>query len=377
MKRIYLDNAATTMMHPDVVKVMTDCMLANYGNPSSTHSFGRNAKAIIENSRKKIAHILKVKTNELVFTSGGTEADNLILKNAVSHLGVQHIITSPVEHHAVLKTVMSLKNTHLKVSLVNILDNGGIDYEHLETLLNKHSNTKTLISLMYVNNEIGTILDIQKVVDLKQQYQALFHTDAVQAVGHFDLDLQSLGVDFLVASGHKFHGPKGVGFAYFKNGTGILPEILGGEQERGTRAGTENTAAIQGMEKALSLCTENLTSHVKHLKAIKQYFIEQIEIHIPSVVFNGDSNNLATHSFVIANIRLPKNLPMLLFQLDLKGIAVSGGSACQSGAHKGSHVLQAFLDDNAQQLTSLRVSFSKFTTLADVGVFVSTLKEII
>ena len=369
MKRVYLDNAATTPMLDEVKKVMIHTMDETFGNPSSTHAHGRSAKATIENARKSVAHILKCTTSEIVFTAGGTEADNLIIKNAVYHLGVKHIITSKIEHHAVLHTVDFLAKKGIVVSYVNILDNGTVDYHHLELLL-QNTTDKTLISLMHVNNEIGTILDLNTVVDLKTKYNALFHSDTVQSVGHFDIDLSVLNIDFITASAHKFHGPKGVGFAFFRKGTGIQPEILGGEQERGTRAGTENTVGIVGMEKALSICTKNLDKDILYLKNLKQHFITQLVSKVPSVKFNATSGdtNLSTHT--VTNIQFDKDLPMLLFQLDLKGISVSGGSACQSGSNKGSHVLQSFLSDAEQINTSVRVSFSKLTTQEEVDVFV-------
>ena len=375
MKQVYLDNAATTPMLPEVIKVMVQSMNTTFGNPSSTHAFGRSAKAVVENARKQIAKHLQCTTSEIVFTSGGTEADNLILKNAVYHLGVTHIITSKIEHHAVLHCVEFLAKKGITISYVNTLVDGTIDYNHLETLL-ANSNQKTLISLLHVNNEIGTILDLEKVIALKQQYNALFHSDTVQSVGHFNIDLSILDIDFIAVSAHKFHGPKGIGFAFFRKGTAIQPEILGGEQERGTRAGTENTPAIVGMQTALTLCLRNLNEDIAYLKTIKDYFINQIQTQIPTVNFNGVSNNTNLSTHTVVNVRFNKDLPMLLFQLDLKGIAVSGGSACQSGAHKGSHVLQSFLNNADQQNTSIRFSFSKLTTQEELDYVIKELVKL-
>ena len=369
MKRVYLDNAATTPMLPEVVEAMVQTMNVTFGNPSSTHAFGRSAKAVIENARKNIAKLLHCTTSEIVFTSGGTEADNFILKNAVHHLGVQHIVTSALEHHAVLHTVDFLATKGVQISYVNTRENGTIDYNHLEEIL-RNSTQKTLISLMHVNNEIGTILDLPRVIALKKQYNALFHSDTVQSIGHFEMDLTTLDIDFITAAAHKFHGPKGIGFAFFRKGTAIAPEILGGEQERGARAGTENTAAIVGMEKALSVCVQNLTQDVAYLKELKEYFISTFTTKIPTAKFNGISGDVNQSTHTVINIQFDKDLPMLLFQLDMKGIAVSGGSACQSGSNKGSHVLQSFLNDAEQQNTSVRVSFSKLTTKEEVDYFV-------
>ncbi|MDO3695899.1 cysteine desulfurase family protein [Wenyingzhuangia sp. chi5] len=376
MKRVYLDNAATTPMLPEVITVMTESMNTHFGNPSSTHAFGRSAKAVVENARKNIAKHLQCTTSEIVFTSGGTEADNFILKNAVHHLGVQHIVTSTLEHHAVLHTVDFLVTKGIQISYVNTLENGTIDYAHLEEIL-ANSTQKTLISLMHVNNEIGTILDLSKVIALKKQYQALFHSDTVQSIGHFEIDLSALEIDFITAAAHKFHGPKGIGFAFFRKGTGIHPEILGGEQERGSRAGTENTAAIVGMEKALSICVQNLAHDVAYLKDLKQYFISTLSTKVPNIKFNGVSGELDKSTHTVVNIQFNKDLAMLLFQLDMKGIAVSGGSACQSGSNKGSHVLQSFLSDEAQQNTSVRVSFSKLTTKEEVDSFMEEIVGVV
>ncbi len=373
MKRVYLDNAASTPMFPEVIDVMMQTLTASFGNPSSIHSFGRSAKAMIENARKKIAKNLHCTTSELVFTSGGTEANNLILKNAVYHLDVKHIITTSIEHHAVLHTITFLEKKGIQVSYVNITNNGTIDYVHLEKLL-ANSQQKTLISLMHVNNEIGTILDLEKVIILKNKYQALFHSDTVQSIGHFNINLSDSEIDFITAAAHKFHGPKGIGFAFFRKGTAIFPEILGGEQERGTRAGTENIGAIVGMEKALSMCIDHLKEDLNYLKNIKDYFINSIKNKYPSIKFNGVSNDLTKSTHTVVNIQFPKELPMLLFQLDLKGIAVSGGSACQSGSNKGSHVLQSFLSESEQINTSIRFSFSKLTTKDDIDYTLEQLK---
>jgi len=376
MNNIYLDNAATTPMFPEVCELMFKSMHTTFGNPSSTHSFGRKAKAAVESARKSIAKHLGGTTSEFVFTSGGTEAINLILNNAVYHLGVKHIITSKIEHHAVLYTVQALEEKGVKVSYVDVLNNGTLCMEHLENILEQHS-TNTLISLMHVNNEIGTILDLKKVIAFKKKYKTLFHTDTVQSIGHFKINLSILDIDFLTASAHKFHGPKGVGFAFFRKGTAIQPQVLGGEQERGTRAGTENVAAIVGMEKALSISLQNLEQDLCYLKQLKSYFIKQIKADIPQVLFNGVSDNLTKSSHTIVNVLFPKTLSMLLFQLDLKGISVSGGSACQSGSHKGSHVLQTFLSDNNQEKTSVRFSFSTLNTKENIKDTLSVLRHLI
>ena len=277
MLHIYLDNAATTPILPEVIEEVTKSMETTFGNPSSTHQFGRSAKSKVENARKSIAKSLNVRSGEIIFTAGGSEADNLILINAVENLNVKRIISSKIEHHAVLHTIQNLKKTSkIDVDYVDLDENGEVDYHHLEELLNQ-SDVKTLVSLMYVNNEIGNLLDILKVSDLCKKYNALFHSDTVQGIGHFEMDLQKKPIDFCVASAHKFHGPKGVGFAYIKKGFNVMPMLIGGEQEKGERAGTENVHGIIGMEKALSIALKNLENDTTYIQNLKDYFITQLE----------------------------------------------------------------------------------------------------
>ena len=378
MKKVYLDNAATTPMYDEVISEMLLSMRTVFGNPSSSHSIGRSAKAVVENSRKYIAKVLKVSASEIIFTSGGTEANNLILRNAVTNLGVKRIISSKIEHHAVLNTIQHLKKEfNLKVDFVSFDSNGQIDLSELRNLLADNSEEKTLVSLMHVNNEIGSILPLKKVAVICKEYQAYFHSDTVQSIGHFDLDLQDVPVDFITASAHKFHGPKGIGFAFFRKGLGIQPMIFGGEQEKGARAGTEAVHLILGMEIALFMSVLNLQLDIAHIKNIKSNFITQLKEAVPSVNFNVASNCLEKSTHTVINVRFAKEIPMLLFQLDLKGIAVSGGSACQSGANKGSHVLQEFLSVEDAKKTSVRFSFSKFTTLEEISHAISVLKELV
>ncbi|WP_139958177.1 cysteine desulfurase family protein [Flavicella sediminum] len=375
MRKVYLDNAATTPMYDEVIAEMTNSMKTMYGNPSSTHQFGRTAKSAIENARKTIANLLKVSASEIIFTSGGSEADNLILNNAVVNLGVTQIITSKIEHHAVLKTVNELHLLHkVKISFVDIDEKGTVDLVHLRSLL-ADENHKSLVSLMFVNNEIGNILDVKKVATICKEYKAFFHSDAVQAIGHLPVDLEELAVDFVAASAHKFHGPKGVGFAYFKKGMGVKPMLFGGEQEKGARAGTEAVHSILGMEKALKMSLENLTEDSLYLENLKSDFLVNLQKEIPSVKFNGLSGDVSKSTSTIVNVQLPKEYAFLLFHLDMKGIAVSGGSACQSGSNKGSHVLNTILSETEAIHTSLRFSFSKFTKQEDLQYVIAALKE--
>ena len=379
MSSIYLDNAATTQVRDEVIDTITSVLKTNYGNASSTHGFGRSSKSIIESCRKRIASHFNALASEIVFTSGGTEADNLVLQSAVKDLKVTHIITSKIEHHAVLHTVEQLeKDYKIKVSYVSILFDGTIDYDSLKDLL--ESTEKTLVSLMHINNEIGTILELKKVADLCKSKDALFHSDSVQSVGHYHLDLQTTPIDFLAASAHKFHGPKGIGFVYIRKNSGLKPLIHGGTQERGVRAGTESIHDIVGLDTSLAIAYENLEAEMIHIKALKLYFIEQLKKTIVGVKFNGCCSDSEKSTYTLVNVCLPvseANAPMFLFQLDLKGIACSKGSACQSGSDKGSHVLSQILSEADLKKPSIRFSFSIYNTKEEIDTVVETLKTLI
>jgi cysteine desulfurase len=378
MKSIYLDNAATTPIDQAVIDVMCQSMLHNNGNPSSIHQFGRKAKASVETARKNIAKHFNVTASEIIFTAGGTEADNLILQNAVTNLGVEVIITSKIEHHAVLHTCDFLKKTYqTKVVYVDVDVNGDADLNHLESLLKEHVDRKCLVSLMYVNNEIGNLLPLESVCSLCNTYGAFFHSDTVQAIGHYNIDLQQTPIDFIAISAHKFHGPKGVGFAYFKKGFGIQPMLHGGDQEKGARSSTENVHSILGMEKALDIAITNIASDSKYLTDLKKYFITAITSNFKDVRFNGNSSDLEKSSYTILSVRFANANDMLLFTLDLNGIAVSGGSACQSGSSKGSHVLDELLTTDEAAAISVRFSFSKNTTKDEIDFTILKLKELL
>ncbi len=379
MKPVYFDNAATTQIREEVIEAMTENMKINYGNASSSHSFGRSSKSIVEGCRKKIATHFKASPGEIVFTSGGTEADNLILRSAVRDLGVKHVITSKIEHHAILHTLEQLEDEYdITCSFVNLNASGQIDEQHLNALLEK-SVHKTLVALMFVNNEIGNVLNVDPIVHLVKKHQALFHTDAVQAIGHYALDLEKTPIDFFAASAHKFHGPKGVGFAFVRKDSGLKPLIFGGEQERGFRAGTESTHNIVGLSTALDLAYENLMKEQNYIESLKSHFIQRIKMELSEVKFNGMSESLNESTYTLINICLPvpeEKAAMLLFQLDLKGIACSKGSACQSGSAKGSHVLAEILTEEELKHPSIRFSFSIYNTIEEVDYVVNTLKEL-
>ncbi|MGO4771930.1 cysteine desulfurase family protein [Flavobacterium sp. W22_SRS_FK3] len=374
MKKVYLDNASTTAIRPEVIQEMTKIMMDDFGNPSSTHSFGRNAKTIIELSRKNIAKHLNCSAQEIIFTSGGTEANNWILRSAVEDLKVERIITSKMEHHAVLYSVLALQSDYnIQLDYVNINDDGSIDLTHLSNLLAQEK--KTIVSLMHVNNETGTILDLERVSVICKQYNALFHSDTVQSVGKTEIDLQKTTLDFIVASAHKFHGPKGVGFAFVRKNSGLQPLFFGGEQEKGLRAGTEAVHQIAGMAKALSISYQNLDNDRAYISDLKKYLIHQLEIHFPDFRIVGKKEDF----YNIINIILPfssDKTSMLLFSLDMKGIAVSRGSACQSGSIKPSHVLKEILSEIDLKLPNLRISFSHYNTKDDIDLLIASLKTI-
>lgn len=373
MKKIYLDNAATTPIRQEVIDEMVIVMQSEYGNPSSTHSIGRGSKAIIESSRKIIAKHLNCSAQEIIFTASATEATNWILRCCIKDLGIKRIITSKIEHHATLYTIHALqKEFDIKVDYINILSNGNLDYTHFESLFD--NDEKTLVSLMHVNNEIGVINDIQRIGEWCHQHQAVFHCDTVQSIGKTRFDLQKLPVDFLVSSAHKFHGPKGVGFAFLTKKIGLKPMLFGGEQEKGLRAGTEAVHQIAGLSKALDMSFQNIDKEANYIKEIKEYCWQQLKENFPEIQQNGE-NTL----YNILNVLLPfsaEKTAMILFNLDMKGIAVSRGSACQSGSIKPSHVLAEMLNENDIKKPSLRISFSHYNTKKEVDVFIEELKRI-
>jgi len=370
---IYLDNAATTPMAPEVVEAMIPILRNDFGNPSSTHSFGRSAKALIETSRRNISKHLNCQPSEIIFTSGGTEADNLALYSAVK-MGITHIITSCLEHHAIGHTAESIaKEFNVRVSLVKIDSKGNVDLEDLERLLN--SEEKTLVSLMHANNEISTLLPLKKVSELCLKYNALFHSDTVQTMGHYAFDLEELKIDFLTCAAHKFHGPKGIGFLFARNTTKISSIIHGGSQERGFRGGTENIYGIVGLAKAMDLAYEDVIGHQTHVQALKDYFITELTSHFDDIEFHGEIDP-SKSLYTVLNVSFPitDKSSMLLFTLDIKGIACSGGSACTSGASTGSHVLTGINADMTRP--NARFSFSRYTTKEEIDFALEQIKAV-
>lgn len=371
--KVYLDNAATTSLDKEVLNEMLPFMTEHFGNPSSIHSHGRKTKAAIEAARKSVAKLLNASPSEIFFTSGGTEADNMAIRCSIEDLGIKHAITSRIEHHAVLHTLETLESKGLiKLSFVDLLADGHINLNHLEELLKE--NERSLVSLMHANNELGNLLPIREVGELCKKYDALFHSDTVQTMGHYAIDLKAVHVHFITCAPHKFHGPKGVGMLYINSSVKINPLIFGGAQERNMRGGTENLYGIVGLAKALEFALRDKDAHQKHITEIKEYMIQQLTENIPGVAFNGSYKNNSLYT--VLNVRFPKteNAEMLLFSLDIAGISASGGSACSSGTNKGSHVLQGIGADPA--FPSVRFSFSKYTTKNEIDYTIEKLKEL-
>ena len=376
----YFDNAATTRVRDEVAEKIVDVLKNNYGNPSSTHSYGRPSKSLIELSRKEIAAHLNVSASEIIFTSGGTEADNLILRSAARDLKIKHFISSKIEHHAVTHTLDELeKDYNVKVSFVNLNKNGEVDYKNLNELL-ANSNDRCMVSLMHINNEIGNMLDLEKVSNICLEHKALFHSDTVQSVGHYNIDLSKTKVDFIVASAHKFHGPKGIGFAYINKSSQLRPLIFGGMQERGYRAGTESVHNIVGMSEALNISMEKLEEEKKYISELKSYFIKKLKSSINDVEFNGLSGDMNKSTYTLLNVQFPieqSKAEMFLFKLDLKGIACSKGSACQSGSDAGSHVLNEVLSSEELNKVSIRFSLSIYNKKEDIDIAVNEIVDLL
>jgi cysteine desulfurase len=371
--KVYFDNAATTALDKEVLDAMLPYMTEYYGNPSSIHSFGRKTRSAIETARKSVANSLNVSPSEIFFTSGGTEADNMAIRCTVHDLGIKHAITSKIEHHAVLHTLEHLeKDGEIRLSFVNLTKEGHIDLVHLEELL--ANNERTLVSLMHANNEIGNLLPLNKVGELSKKYDAIFHSDTVQTMGHYTFDLKNTNIHFVTCAAHKFHGPKGVGFLYVNGDIKINPLIYGGSQERNMRGGTENLYGIIGLAKALEIANRDIQNHQKYITDLKEYMVTELKSNIKGVEFNGSC--LDNCLYTVLSVSFPKtdNAEMLLFNLDIAGIAASGGSACNSGSDKGSHVLEGIGADRTRP--AVRFSFCKNSTKEEVDYTISKLKEL-
>ena len=372
--KVYLDNAATTPLAPEVYEVMAPIIQNNFGNPSSSHYFGRNAKAIIENSRRNIAKHLNCQISEIIFTSGGTEADNMALLTSVTDLGVKRIVTSKIEHHAVGHTAEHMfKQYNVEIEYVDLCKKGNVDLNHLESILKEP--IPTLVSLMHANNEIGTLLPLKEVSVLCRKHNAYFHSDTVQTMGHYTFDLKDLDVDFLTCAAHKFHGPKGIGFLYCNSKTHLTPMIHGGAQERGFRGGTENIYGIVGLSKAMDLAYQDLSEHQDQVWSLKSHMISEFKKYFDEIDFHGEISKEKS-LYTVLNVCFPatEKASMLLFTLDLKGIAASGGSACSSGSTKGSHVLDGI--DADMNRPNVRFSFSRYTTKKEIDYAIQEIVNI-
>jgi cysteine desulfurase len=373
--KAYLDNAATTPVAPEVVDVISNFLRTEFGNPSSTHSFGRKVKTQIETARRSIAKHLNCEPGEIYFTSGGTEADNLAMNIAVRDMGCKRIITSKIEHSAIVKTAEKLQDEgKVSVHWVALTEDGSIDLNDIKNTLS--DGVKTYVTLMHGNNEIANILPLQEVAEICIENNAVFHSDTVQTMGHYRFNLKETPIHFLNAAAHKYHGPKGVGFIFIRKNIPGFADITGGGQERGMRGGTENTASIMGMAKAMDIAFSEVEEHRAHVSELKQYMIAALKKRIPGIVFNGQSESTESLYTVLSTTFPPtKNNDMFLFLLDLEGIAASGGSACSSGATKGSHVLDG-IDALREGQPAVRFSFSRFTTKEEIDYAVEKATEI-
>jgi cysteine desulfurase len=372
--RVYFDNAATTPIDPEVLKEMYKVMENNYGNPSSIHGHGREARSIVEKSRKTIANLLHTSPAEIFFTSGGTEADNTAIRCGIVDNGVKHAISSRLEHHAVIHTLEAMEKAGtIKLSFVNTDSKGHVDYSHLEELLK--GNDRSFVSLMHANNELGTISDMEQIGDLCERYNAIYHADTVQTMGHYRHDLSKLKLHFMVCAAHKLHGPKGIGFLHVNHRIKIKPFIYGGAQERNMRGGTENIYGIVGLAKALEVAYSTMDTNHEYIQSLKSYMISQLKSNVPGIDFNGETDPDKS-LYTVLNVSFPCSdmADMLLFNLDIAGISASGGSACSSGTDIGSHVLNAIGGDSTRP--SVRFSFSKYNTKEEVDYTVAKLKEL-
>jgi len=373
--RIYFDNAATTAIDPEVFNEVVSVMKDYYGNPSSIHSHGREVRTVIEKARKTVARLLSVSPSEIFFTSGGTEADNMAIQRSIIDRGVTHVISSPLEHHAVLHTLEEMQRLgKIELILLKVDSKGNVDLEELDTLLLHYPNS--LVSLMHANNEIGTMIDLARAAEICSRHNVLFHSDTVQTMGHYQHDLSKIKVDFITCAAHKFHGPKGVGFIYINHNTKIKPLLYGGSQERNMRGGTENVYGIVGLAKAMEVAYSALAEHHAYIQDIKSYMMEQIKLHFPGCDFNGETDPDRS-LYTVLNVSFPpmEMSDMLLFNLDIAGISASGGSACSSGSNIGSHVLTAIGCDPNRP--SVRFSFSKYNTKREVDLVIQKLRDLL
>ena len=374
-RRVFLDNASTTPMHQEIIDMMSDMMKSTFANPSSVHSSGREAKVIIENARKTIADLLNTSPGSIFFTSGGTEADNMAIRSTIQDYNIQHVVTSKIAHHAVLYPLQDLENKNIiKITYVDIDNDGIISLSHLKDILK--NNSRTFVSIMHANNEIGTIQDIKKIGEICNDYNAIFHSDTVQTIGHYPFNMEDLNVHFMAASAHKFHGPKGIGFIYISDKIKISPLLRGGGQERNMRAGTENVCSIAGLAMAMQIAYKNLEEETNYIKGLKKHMIKRLKTELNDVQFYAKCTDLENSLYTVLSCHFPETdiSEMLIFNLDILGISCSGGSACNSGVSQGSHVLKEILPDSKRP--GIRFSFSKYNTKEDIDFTIESLKKL-
>jgi cysteine desulfurase len=375
MERIYFDNAATTPLDPAVLETMMPYLTDKFGNPSTIYSYGRESRMAIEQARKTVARLLHAHPAEIFFTSGGTESSNAAIRAAIQDLGCRHIISSPLEHHATLHTIAYYKDRgEADLHFLDVLPNGHLDLDQLDLMLTKLEG-KALVTLMHANNETGNLLDIQKVSEICKRHNAIFHSDTVQTLGHYSLDLSQLNIHFITGAAHKFHGPKGTGLLYVNEKIKIKPNIHGGAQERNMRAGTENVYGIVGFSKAFELACQKMDEDRKQINNIRIYMADELMKAFPEISFNGDPFGKSLYTILSVSFPKSEKTEMLLFNLDINHICASGGSACTSGAQQGSHVILAIHPGSDR--TTVRFSFSRYNTNDEVDRVVSTLKKIL
>ncbi len=370
--RIYLDNAATTEVDTEVLEAMLPYLKGNFGNPSSIHSEGRTARAAIESARKNVAKLIGASIGEIFFTSGGTESNNMSLKCAVRDMGVTRIISSKIEHHCVLHSAEALQKQKIQLDFVAVDTKGRVLLDELEALLSQTPHQKTLVSLMHANNEIGTKINLEKIATLCHSYNAYFHSDTVQTVGYFPINVEKIKLDFLSGSAHKFHGPKGVGFIYISKENKIQPFIDGGSQERNMRGGTENISGIVGLSKSLELAVRDMQTRREKIESLKNQLVSELLSNFEDIKFNGDWAGDTLYTVLSVSFPNTTKTDLLLLNLDIAGISASGGSACSSGVDAGSHVLAAL--DPGDLRRTIRFSFSHHNTLDEISFLISTLK---
>ena len=373
---IYLDNAASTAVHPDVVKEMMPYFDVQYGNPSSIHQFGRKAKNAIQKARKKVAALVGEEPNEILFTSGGTESNNTILHGIVklqrSDLDQNNIITSSIEHEAILQPCKEFENIGIKITYLPVDEHGIVNPDDITNSINPHT---VLVSIMFANNEVGTIQPIKEISEICKKYQIPFHTDAVQAVGKVPINVKELGVDALSISSHKINGPKGIGALFIKKGLTIVPLVFGGGQENGLRSGTENVASIVGFGKACEIAKERLNENISHFQTLHSLMLSRIVKEILHVKLNGHPEKRIFNNIHLTFLGV--NGEDLIIKLDEYGVAASTGSACSIHTQKASHVLQAMGFNHEQITGSLRISFGYLNTLDEVDQTVEVLKKVV